>query len=142
MTNTMITIQADIDAPIENVWRAWTTPEDIVNWNAASEDWHTTRAVNDLRVGGRFSSRMEAKDGSMGFDFSGVYTAVKRHELIEYTLENDRKVSIQFSTLNDKTKVIESFDAEETNPIELQRTGWQAILNNFKRYVESKTENE
>ncbi len=142
MKNTVITIQADINAPIEKVWTAWTTPEDIVKWNAASADWHTTRAENDLRVGGRFSSRMEAKDGSMGFDFSGVYTVVKLHELIEYKLGDDRKVSIQFSTFNDKTKVIESFDAEETNPIEVQRTGWQAILNNFKRHVESKMENK
>lgn len=133
---TTITIEAEINAPIEKVWKFWTTPEDIVNWNNASEEWHTPRATNDLRVGGTFNCRMEAKDGSEGFDFWGIYNIVKINEKIEYTLGDDRKVSIDFTDNGDRTKIVETFEAESTNPIELQRVGWQAILDNFKKYVE------
>ncbi|MDO9184891.1 MAG: SRPBCC family protein [Bacteroidia bacterium] len=133
----LITVQAIIDAPIEMVWKNWTTPTDIINWNSASEDWHTTKAENDLRIGGKFLSRMEAKDGTEGFDFVGVYDNVKTNELIEYTLEDDRKVKISFTSENGKTKVIETFEAESENSLELQFGGWQAILDNFKKYTEA-----
>jgi len=132
----LITVQAIIDAPIEMVWKNWTTPTDIINWNSASEDWHTTKAENDLRIGGKFFSRMEAKGGSEGFDFVGVYDNVKTNELIEYTLGDDRKVKISFTSESGKTKVIETFEAENENSLELQFGGWQAILDNFKKYTE------
>jgi uncharacterized protein YndB with AHSA1/START domain len=134
---TKIEIQTTINAPVEKVWKHWTSPESIKKWNNASEDWHTTRAENDLRKGGKFSSRMEAKDGSFGFDFGGEYDEVKTNELIEYTLGDDRKVKITFTSNGNETKVVETFEAENENPIEMQRFGWQAILNNFKKYVES-----
>ncbi|MBU1095203.1 MAG: polyketide cyclase [Ignavibacteriae bacterium HGW-Ignavibacteriae-2] len=132
----IITVQAIINAPVEIVWKNWTTPEDVVNWNYASEDWHSTRAENDLRVGGKFNYRMEAKDGSMGFDFEGVYDNIINKQQIDYTLGDGRIVKITFSDRGDTTEVVESFEAEEINSIELQRGGWQAILNNFKKYVE------
>jgi uncharacterized protein YndB with AHSA1/START domain len=119
------------------VWKLWTTPEDIVKWNYASDDWHTPMAVNDLRKGGRFSYRMEARDGSSGFDFEGVYDNVILKEKIEYTLADGRKVKITFSGHNGKTRLVETFDAEELNTVELQHDGWQAILDNFKRYAEA-----
>lgn len=130
-----ITVEALVRAPIDAVWRAWTTPDDIKQWNAASADWHTTKASVDLRVGGSFSSRMEAKDGSMGFDFSGTYTAVVPNELIECTF-GDRVLRVEFSAGADGVTVREIFDAETTYPVEQQRDGWQAILNNFARHVE------
>jgi uncharacterized protein YndB with AHSA1/START domain len=133
---TQITIQATIQAPIDKVWKCWTTPEDIVKWNNASDDWHSPKSENDLRVGGRFNTRMEAKDGSMGFDFSGVYDKVSVNELIEYTLDDNRKVNVKFTPLENKTEVSETFEAESENSIELQHDGWQSILNNFKKYVE------
>ena len=136
--NTIITIQAIINAPVEQVWKCWTSPEDIVNWNYASNDWHTTSAENDLRVGGKFTYRMEAKDGSIGFDFYGIYERVVKNSEIEILLGDGRKVHILFTRDGSKTIVEEIFDAESTNPIELQRNGWQAILDNFKKYVESK----
>lgn len=135
---TKITVEATINAPVEKVWNFWTGPEHITKWNNASDDWHTPSAKNDLRVGGRFVSRMEAKDGSFGFDFGGVYDEVKTNELIAYTLEDGRKVRITFSGNNYLTEVLETFDAETINSIELQRDGWQAIMDNFKKYVESK----
>ena len=135
--NTAISIQAIIDAPIEKVWHHWTSPDSIKAWNQASDDWHTTRAENDLRKGGRFMSRMEAKDGSFGFDFEGIYDEVKTHELISYSLGDNRQVKIVFTDLGQQTRVDETFDAENTNPIEMQRNGWQAILNNFKKFVET-----
>jgi uncharacterized protein YndB with AHSA1/START domain len=138
MEATKITVTAIVNAPIESAWNTWTTPNDIVQWNTASDDWHTTKAQNDLRVGGKFSYRMEAKDGSMGFDFEGVYQDVRPHQHITYSLGDDRKVSIDFSAENKKTKVVETFDAETTHSIELQRGGWQAILDNFKKVAESK----
>lgn len=134
---TNITVQTTINAPIEKVWEFWITPEHITKWNTASEDWHTPRAENDLRVGGKFLSRMEAKDGSSGFDFVGTYDVIKIHERIDYTLEDDRKVQINFTSSGNETKVVQTFDAEDVNSIELQRSGWQSILNNFKKYTET-----
>ena len=130
-----ITVETVVNAPIEKVWRAWTTPADIIQWNAASDDWHTTAATVDLRVGGEFSSRMEAKDGSMGFDFAGTYTRVEPHRLIEAAF-GDRVMLVEFETENHGIVVRETFDAETTHPEEMQRAGWQAILDNFKRHVE------
>ncbi|HEX2901346.1 MAG TPA: SRPBCC domain-containing protein, partial [Bacteroidia bacterium] len=115
----------------------WTTPADIMHWNNASDDWHTPSAANDLRVGGQFSYRMEAKDGSFGFDFNGVYDRVEAHSTIEYSMEDGRRVRITFVPDGDHTVVTETFDAETENSLELQQTGWQMILNNFKAYAES-----
>jgi uncharacterized protein YndB with AHSA1/START domain len=134
---TIITVEATVNAPVEKVWESWSGPEHIMKWNSASEDWHTTKAENDLRTGGAFSSRMEAKDGSFGFDFGGIYDEVREHELISYTLGDERKVEIHFQDLGGKTLVTESFEAEGTNPVEMQRGGWQAIMDNFKKYTES-----
>jgi uncharacterized protein YndB with AHSA1/START domain len=124
-------------APIEQVWRAYTTPEDIKQWNAASDDWHTPAATVDLRVGGVFSSRMEAKDGSMGFDFAGTYTKIIEHKLIEYSF-GDRTAEVEFTPGPNSVGVRVTFDSESTHSIEQQREGWQAILNNFARHVEAK----
>jgi len=136
-SKTQITIEALVNAPVEKVWKLWVSPEHITKWNAASDDWHTTRAENDLRVGGKFNSRMEAKDGSFGFDFWGVYDTIKTNELIEYTLGDDRKVSVSFTAQGNQTKICSKFEAENSNPIEMQKGGWQAILNNFKKYTET-----
>ena len=130
-----ITVQINISAPVEKVCDYWTTPKHIMNWNFASDYWQTTFSENDLRPGGKFLSRMEAKDGSSGFDFAGTYDEVKLYERISYTL-GDRKVQIDFIPGNGETALIESFDAEETYSPEKQQQGWQAILNNFKMYVE------
>jgi len=137
-----ITVQTVINAPLERVWKCWTTPADIERWNNASKDWHTPKAENDLRTGGKFLYRMEARDGSFGFDFWGVYDEVKTKKIIEYTLGDDRKVKIVFSFLNDKIEVVETFEPETTNTLELQRGGWQAILDNFKKYVETTNVNK
>jgi len=134
---TNITVEATVNAPVEKVWKLWSGPEHITKWANASDDWHTTRAENDLREGGKFLSRMEAKDGSFGFDFGGVYDAVKTNQLIEYTIGDGRKVTIQFTGKGNETKVVETFEAESTNPVEMQRGGWQAILDNFKKYAEN-----
>ncbi|HSG35979.1 MAG TPA: SRPBCC family protein [Paracoccaceae bacterium] len=131
-----ITVEAIVMAPLETVWRAWTTPADIMAWNAASDDWHTTASTVDLRPGGIFSSRMEAKDGSFGFDFAGTYTRVEPYSLIEAQF-GDRVMSVAFVETGEGVTVVETFDAEETNPPEMQRQGWQAILNRFKAHVES-----
>lgn len=133
-----ITIEATINTPVEKVWKLWTNPEHIIKWNNASDDWHTPRAENDLHIGGKFLSRMEAKDGSVGFDFGGVYDEVKTNELIAYTMGDGRKVKISFENKGNKTWVTEIFEVENTNPTEMQRTGWQAILDNFKKYAEAK----
>ena len=130
-----ITIETIVNAPVEDVWRAWTTPDDIKQWNAASEDWHTTKASVDLRVGGAFSSRMEAKDGSMGFDFAGTYTKIVVNELIECSF-GERTLQVEFFEGASGVTVRETFDAESTHSIDQQRDGWQAILNNFARHVE------
>jgi uncharacterized protein YndB with AHSA1/START domain len=134
---TTITVENTVNAPVEKVWVFWTTPKHIEKWNNASEDWHTPHAENDLRVGGKFLSRMEAKDESFGFDFIGVYDEVEENKTIVYSLEDERKVKITFVNENNATKIIESFDAEDENSIELQKSGWQAILDNFKKYVEN-----
>ena len=134
---TVITIENSINAPVKKVWDYWTKPEHITKWNNASDDWHTPRAENDVRIGGKFLSRMEARDGSMGFDFGGVYDSVKPNEYIEYTMGDGRKVKIVFASKGNITHIIETFDAENTNPIEMQRGGWQAILDNFRQYAES-----
>jgi len=136
---TIITVETTVNAPILQVWKSWTSPEHIVHWNNASDDWHTRRAEIDFRVGGSFLSRMEAKDGSFGFDFAGAYNEIKTHERIIYTLFDGRKVHINFETAGNATTIIESFEAENENSAELQKFGWQSILNNFKRYVESKS---
>jgi uncharacterized protein YndB with AHSA1/START domain len=132
-----ITVEKFIKANIESVWRAWTTPDDIKQWNAASDDWHTTKASVDLREGGAFSSRMEAKDGSMGFDFAGTYTRIETHRLIEASFLGERMLNVAFEASPEGVMVRETFDAEETHSMEQQREGWQAILNNFARHVES-----
>lgn len=134
---TSITIEATVNAALEKVWKFWTMPEHIKNWNNASPDWHTPVAENDLRIGGKFLSRMEAKDGSFGFDFWGVYDNITSHEMIAYTLGDERKVKIIFLSENGQTKIIESFEAEDQNPIDMQKAGWQAILDNFKKYAET-----
>ena len=133
---TIITVQATIQAPVEKVWDCWTNPKHIVQWNAASDDWHSPKAENDLRTGGKFTSRMEAKDGSMGFDFEGVYDEVKTNELIVYTIGDGRQVHIAFDSNGNETTVTERFAAENTHTIEQQQFGWQSILSNFKKYVE------
>src|SRR5258705_9748615 len=131
---TVITVESLVNTPVEKVWEYWSMPEHIMKWNNASDDWHSPRAENDLRPGGSFTIRMEAKDGSFGFDFGGIYDAVRKNEYIEYTMGDGRKVKVTFSPQASQTKVVESFEAEGTNPIEMQRGGWQAILDNFKRY--------
>lgn len=133
----MITIETTIKAPLSKVWESWTKPKHIVNWNFASDEWHCPTASNDLKPGGKFNWRMEAKDGSMGFDFTGVYDQVNENESITYHMSDGRKVEIRFTQLNGIVKLSESFEAEGTNSDEMQRAGWQAILENFKNYVES-----
>ena len=133
-----ITVETTVAAPIDEVWRAYTTPEDIKQWNAASDDWHTTKSENDLRKGGKFTSRMEAKDGSFGFDFGGVYDEVRENEYIEYTLGDGRKVTIDFTPEGDSTSIVQTFEPETQNSREMQQGGWQAILDNFKKYAEQK----
>lgn len=133
-----ITVQTTVKSNIEKVWAAWTTPADINQWNAASDDWHNPRSSNDLRVGGKFSYRMEAKDGSMGFDFEGTYSKIVHEKLIEYVLDDERTVSVAFESVSGGTTIIETFDPENSNAAELQRQGWQSILNRFGSYVEAK----
>ena len=135
--NQAITIKATVNAPLEKVWNAWSNPDDIIKWNSASDDWHTPKAENDLRTGGKFLSRMEAKDGSWGFDFGGVYDNVEKHKVIEYTMGDGRKVKVTFTGNGNTTEVVETFDPESENSIEMQRNGWQSILDNFKKYTES-----
>ena len=132
-----IAVEVSIAAPVSAVWKCWASPNDIKGWNQASDDWHTPYAENDLRAGGRFLYRMEAKDGSFGFDFSGTYDQVIPNRLIEYTLDDERKVRISFQNSGDNIRVTETFEAETVNTIELQQFGWQAILDNFKKYTES-----
>ena len=136
-SKTKITVQANVAAPIEKVWESWKNPKHVMNWNNASDDWHTPYAENDFRVGGQFKATMAAKDGSMSFDFVGTNTAIKTHELIEYEIADGRKVSITFEKAGKNVLVTETFEAEDENPIEMQRGGWQAILDNFKKYTET-----
>lgn len=137
-TQKIITVQAVINAPVAKVWELYTAPEHITQWNHASDDWHTPRAENDLKPGGKFLYRMEAKDGSFGFDFWGIYDEIKTNELIAYTLGDGRKVRVTFTEKKHETDIEIKFEAESTHSIEMQRSGWQAILNNFKKYVEEK----
>jgi uncharacterized protein YndB with AHSA1/START domain len=132
-----VTVEAHVNRPVADVWKAWNTPQDIVQWNAASDDWHTTRSTVDLRVGGAHCSRMEAKDGSMGFDFAGVYTRVVEHKLVESMLA-ERRLTVEFIADGDGVTVRETFDSEATHPVEQQRAGWQSILDRFKAHVEAK----
>lgn len=132
-----IEVATIVRAPMDTVWNAYSDPGDIVQWNAASDDWHTTRSSVDLRPGGRFSSRMEAKDGSFGFDFEGTYTAVSQHSLIEYDF-GGRRARVEFSEHPEGVTVRVSFDADDAHSVEQQRDGWQAILDRFKRHVEAK----
>ena len=134
-----VTVQTTVDVPVEKVWEYWTAPEHITKWNNASDDWHTTRSENDLRVGGIFLSRMEAKDGSIGFDFEGVYEKVIPNETIVYVLGDGRKVRIDFTRNGSGSKIVETFNTENVHSEEQQRTGWQNILDNFKRYTEADT---
>ena len=132
-----ITIETTVHATVDQVWRAYTSPEDIIQWNAASDDWHTTSSSVELRVGGTFSSRMEAKDGSFGFDFAGTYTKIIPNELIEYVFD-DRSASVEFIKVNHGVRLRITFVAEKEHSIEQQKEGWQAILNKFAKHVEAK----
>jgi uncharacterized protein YndB with AHSA1/START domain len=134
---TAITVETVVKAPVEKVWNHWTEPKHITQWCQASDDWHAPQAENDLRKGGKFSTTMAAKDGSVSFDFGGVYDEVENHRLIKYTMSDGRRVSIEFSAQDNVTRVKETFDPESQNSIEMQRGGWQAILDNFKKYSES-----
>lgn len=134
---TLIKVEADINAPLEKVWDYWTGPEHIIKWNNASDDWHTPRVENYLHKGGKFLYRMESVDGSNGFDFEGIYDEVKNNEQISYTITDGRKVKVTFLNSGNTTTVTEIFEAENTHSFELQHNGWQAILDNFKKYVET-----
>jgi uncharacterized protein YndB with AHSA1/START domain len=134
---TVITVEAAVNAPIQKVWQCWTVPGHITQWNHAADDWHCPHAENDLRKGGKFSYTMAAKDGSFSFDFGGVYDEVLENELIMCTLGDGRKLKVTFASIGDVTEVVESFEAEDENSIELQQGGWQAILNNFKKHTET-----
>jgi uncharacterized protein YndB with AHSA1/START domain len=134
---TTVTVEAIVNAPIEKVWASWSEPEHITKWCQASDDWHAPYAENDLRTNGKFKTTMAAKDGSFSFDFGGVYTNVEKFKTIEYKMGDGRHVKITFSSDGNETKVVETFDPESENPIEMQRGGWQAILNNFKKYTEA-----
>lgn len=134
---TIITIETEINSSLEKVWNAWTKAEHIINWNFASPEWHCPKAINNLEVGETFVYTMAAKDGSFSFDFSGKYTKIELHKMIEYVLEDKRKVKIHFLEKDGKVNISESFEAEGTNADEMQRAGWQAILENFKNYTES-----
>ncbi len=135
--NLEIMVESTINASVDVVWKKWTTPADVVKWNTASDDWHTTRSENELKAGGKFLSRMEAKDGSFGFDFSGVHKKIIQNELISSILDDGRSLKVLFASENGQTRVTVFFNAEMENPPELQKFGWQSILNNFKKYVES-----
>ena len=132
-----ITVTAQVAKPLAQVWTCYTGPAHITQWNAASDDWHCPRAENDLRVGGQFSYRMEARDGSFGFDFGGTYTAVKPKEHFAYTMDDGRTCEVRFAAEGGGTAVTVTFEAETENPVEMQRGGWQAILDRFKGYAES-----
>ena len=132
-----ITVETIVHAPIEKVWKYWSEPKHIMKWNNASDDWHTPKAENDLRTGGKFSSVMSSRDGKQSFDFSGTYDLVEKPNRIEYTLGDNRKVTILFSEEEESTGIKETFEAENTNSLDLQKNGWQAILDNFKKYIET-----
>ncbi len=137
MNKTTITVETIVQAPIEKVWKYWTEPVHITKWCQASDDWHAPYAENDVKEGGKFKTTMAAKDGSFSFDFGGTYTKVEEPSVMEYTMEDGREVKLTFSKEGNDTKVIETFDPESVNPLEMQRGGWQAILDNFKKYTEA-----
>jgi uncharacterized protein YndB with AHSA1/START domain len=132
-----ITVECSIKSNLDKVWNYWTTPEQIIQWNNASADWHTPKASNDLKVGGRFCFTMAAKDGSFSFDLEGTYTEVIENKSIKYILDDDREDAVDFIAIGDMVEVVETFEAETQNTLELQQFGWQAILNNFKKLVET-----
>jgi uncharacterized protein YndB with AHSA1/START domain len=134
---TEITVETTVNAPIEKIWESFTKPEHITKWNFAADSWQCPNAENDLQKGGNFSYRMEAKDGSFGFDFGGTYDEVEENKRIAYTIADGRKVEVKFIPEGNKTRVIETFEAENQNDIEMQRGGWQAILDNFRKHTES-----
>lgn len=136
-SKTAITIETTVNATPERAWEVWNTPEHITQWCTPSPDWHTPSADNDLRVGGKYKARMEAKDGSFGFDFEATYDAVKPNEHFAYTIADGRKVVVDFKKEGNQTKIVQTFDPEDQNPVEFQRAGWQAILDNYKAYVEA-----
>lgn len=136
MSTTIITVSADIAASPATVWEAYNNPEDIKQWNQASPDWHCPSSENDLREGGRFRNTMAAKDGSFSFDFSGVYTRIVPYKLVEYTLDDNRRVSVNFVETEKGATITTSFEAEDQHPVDLQREGWQLILNSFKNHTE------
>lgn len=133
----MITVETTVNAPVEKVWDCWIAPEHITQWNNASDDWHSPHATNDLREGGKFMIRMEAKDESAGFDFGGIYTKIVEHKEIAYTMDDGRVVTVVFEEQDGKTHVTENFEPESENTKEMQKEGWQSILDNFRKYVES-----
>lgn len=135
--NTNITVEVTINASIEKIWECFTTPEHITKWCHASDNWCAPSATNDLKVGGKFNTRMESVDGEFGFDFNGIYTVVEEYKNIEYTIEDGRKVQITSVKNELGYKVIETFEPENENPLDMQKSGWQAILDNFKKYTES-----
>lgn len=137
MTPTPVTVEATVNAPVATVWSAWNEPEHLMKWNHASDDWHCPAATSDLREGGTFSATMAAKDGSFSFDFGGTYTKVDPNKELAYVMGDGRKVHVTFTETDGGVRVVETFDAENENPVEMQRDGWQAILNNFKKYAES-----
>jgi uncharacterized protein YndB with AHSA1/START domain len=134
---TKITVSVSVNAPVEKVWECYTQPSHIINWNFASNDWHCPRAENELRIGGKYNARMEAKDGSFGFDFVTIYTEVEEYRKLSYTMEDGREASTVFESIGNQTKVTTIFDAENENPVDMQQQGWQMILNNFKKYTEN-----
>ncbi len=134
---TAVTVEATVNAPVEKVWASWTEPQHITKWCQASDDWHAPRAENDVKVGGRFSTTMAAKDGSFSFDFGGQYDAVEKNKVLSYAIDDGRKVKITFTEKGNQTHVAETFETESQNPVDMQRAGWQAILDNFKKYTEN-----
>jgi uncharacterized protein YndB with AHSA1/START domain len=137
-TGESITVENLINAPVAKVWDLWTLPGHITQWNHASDDWHSSYAENDVRPGGRFLFRMAAKDGSFSFDFTGTYGDIKPNQFLECTIDDGRKVKVNFTSMDSWTRVVQTFEAEDTHSLEMQRGGWQAILDNFKKYAEKK----
>ena len=137
MATTTVTVEAIINAPVAKVWAYWTQPEHITKWNFALDDWHCPTSENDLTVGGKFSATMAAKDGSFSFDFWGIYDVIVIQKELHITMGDGRKWSVYFSEEGDATKLVENFEAETENPVEMQQQGWQMILNNFKKYAET-----
>lgn len=134
---TAVTVEATVNAPVEKVWASWTEPQHITKWCQASDDWHAPHAENDVRTGGRFSTTMAAKDGSFSFDFGGQYDAVEKNKVLSYVIDDGRKVKVVFTANGNQTHIAETFETESENPVDMQRAGWQAILDTFKKYTET-----